>query len=114
MDAVFFAAFVVLLVLYVAMWDGFQRRDRAFTFTMSMGLLGQVLGYAARLWSATDQLRTASFYMQLSCLAVGPTFVAAGLYLCLARLMVTHPHVANQSRINWEVLVLIVSRTSPV
>lgn len=109
MDATFLALFSLLLILYIAMWDAFRRRDRAFTFTMSMGLLCEVLGYAARLWSGSDQLRPASFFMQISCLAVGPTFLASGLYLCLARLMISHTGVANLSQVKWQCLVLIVS-----
>jgi hypothetical protein len=54
---------------------------------MTLGLLSEIIGYAGRIWSYHNQWEINGFYMQIICLTLGPAFFAAGVYLCLARLV---------------------------
>jgi hypothetical protein len=47
-----------------------------------------VLGYVGRLLIRTNPFLKSWFLLYLICLTIGPTLIAAGIYLCLARVVV--------------------------
>ncbi|OOO09400.1 RTA-like protein [Aspergillus oryzae] len=53
----------------------------------AIGCLTEVLGWAARTWSAECPYQTDAFLMQISTLIIGPTFFTAGIYVLLGQLI---------------------------
>ncbi|KAI2995018.1 hypothetical protein CBS147346_10168 [Aspergillus niger] len=51
----------------------------------SLGCLGEILGWAARIWSAKCPYAQTPYLMQLTTLIIAPTFFTAGIYVLLAR-----------------------------
>jgi hypothetical protein len=56
----------------------------------SCGLLFEILGYAARMWSSQNIMSYSAFIMQLVCLTLAPCFLMAGIYYIIAQLAVIY------------------------
>ncbi|KAL8381081.1 hypothetical protein RB595_005390 [Gaeumannomyces hyphopodioides] len=90
---------VVFLVIFACSLLGFisvyvsttYKRDKSygvgFFIVMGLGVLAEILGYSARIWSYKNQWLKTPFLMQICCLTVAPAFLAAGIYLCLRRIV---------------------------
>lgn len=78
-----------------------------FFAAMALGVLAEILGYAARIASWGNQWYKSPFLMQICCLTVGPAFLAAAIYLCLRRIVVVFGR--QYSRIPPEYYTRIVS-----
>lgn len=100
--AIFFASLLGFIVTY-----GFTRRGLAFTIALSLGLICEVLGYGGRIMGAQNKWDSNGFLIQICCLTIGPAFMAAGLYLCLRRIVAVFG--AENSRIRPEMYTRIVS-----
>jgi hypothetical protein len=68
---------------------GFGIRSKAWTFTLALGIGtgGEMLGYIGRLWMHQNAWSSGAFQMQICCLILGPTFLAACIYLTLKHLV---------------------------
>ncbi|EAW13698.1 RTA1 domain-containing protein [Aspergillus clavatus NRRL 1] len=53
----------------------------------AIGCLTEVLGWAARTWSAVCPYQPDAFLMQISTLIIAPTFFTAGVYILLGRMI---------------------------
>ncbi|KAK8230495.1 sphingoid long-chain base transporter RSB1 [Phyllosticta capitalensis] len=67
----------------------FSRRFLGFTIAMVSGDLLEVLGYVGRIMSYYNPFSEDGFLMQIVCLTIAPAFMAAGIYLCLSRIVST-------------------------
>lgn len=98
-DLAFLTLFSVVLVGHTVAWITMVRRrshvTNGFFFAMCLGLVCEIMGYAARLWSASDQFAFSPFFMQVCCLTMGPAFMAAALYLCMRRIVLCFPQVKS-------------------
>jgi len=65
------------------------RRALAFSVAMLSGTILEVIGYAGRIMSWKNQWSQNGFLIQIVCLTIAPAFMAAGLYLCLRRIVYT-------------------------
>lgn len=65
------------------------RRAVAFSVAMLSGTILEVVGYGGRLMSWKNQWSQDGFLIQIICLTIAPAFMAAGLYLCLRRIVYT-------------------------
>ncbi|KAG0650274.1 Efflux pump [Hyphodiscus hymeniophilus] len=65
----------------------FTRRATAFTVAMFCGVALEVIGYVGRILSWNNQWQQTGFLMQIVCLTIAPAFLAAGIYLCLRRIV---------------------------
>ncbi|EJT79167.1 hypothetical protein GGTG_04255 [Gaeumannomyces tritici R3-111a-1] len=104
-NVVLLAVFACSLVGFAAVYAGTTRgRDKSygvgFFVVMALGVLAEILGYSARVWSYTNQWLKTPFLMQICCLTVAPAFLAAGIYLCLRRIV--HVFGPQNSRIPHE------------
>jgi hypothetical protein len=86
-NAVFLALFSVSFVGFVAVLAATRGRGLGFTIAMLLGLLCEIIGYAGRVMSYSNQWAEKGFLMQICCLTIGPAFLAAGVYLCLRRIV---------------------------
>jgi hypothetical protein len=75
---------ICFLLVYVS-----TRRALAFSVAMLSGTILEVIGYAGRLMSYNNQWSQNGFLIQIVCLTIAPAFMAAGLYLCLRRIVYT-------------------------
>ncbi|KAH8885724.1 RTA1-domain-containing protein [Thozetella sp. PMI_491] len=85
-NVAFLAIFSISLVAFVAVFL-LTRRGFAFTMAMVLGLLCEVIGYGGRIMSWKNQFEETGFLIQICCLTMGPAFLAAGIYLCLRRIV---------------------------
>ncbi|TKA66064.1 hypothetical protein B0A49_06892 [Cryomyces minteri] len=85
-NALYLAIFVLLLALQL----GFSIRYRTWGFLGGMfgGLMLEILGYVGRVQLHSKPFIDPPFLMQLVTLTIGPAFLAASIYLYLARLIV--------------------------
>lgn len=85
-NIVFAALFGFSLIGYALVYLS-TRHDLVFGLAMALGILCEILGYVARLLSWGNQWDEDWFLMQVCCLTIGPAFMAAGIYLCLRRVV---------------------------
>ncbi|KAI1475771.1 RTA1-domain-containing protein [Daldinia eschscholtzii] len=85
-NAVFLALFGVSLIGFLAVF-AFTRRGGVFTIAMVLGLICEILGYAGRIMSWQNQWSENGFLMQICCLTIAPAFLAAGIYLCIRKIV---------------------------
>ncbi|KAG5664748.1 hypothetical protein KAF25_008482 [Fusarium avenaceum] len=85
-NAAFLAIFSVSLLGFFGVWIA-TRRGTAFNVAMILGLICEILGYVGRILSWQNPTYENGFLMQICCLTIGPAFMAAGLYLCLRRIV---------------------------
>ncbi|EMD97355.1 hypothetical protein COCC4DRAFT_40991 [Bipolaris maydis ATCC 48331] len=60
-----------------------------FSLAMAVGCALEVAGYAGRILAQQDMFAETPFLIQIICLTIGPAFLAAGIYLCLSRIVTT-------------------------
>ncbi|KAH7081363.1 sphingoid long-chain base transporter RSB1 [Paraphoma chrysanthemicola] len=75
-----------------------RKRWLGFTIAMVSGCVLEVIGYAGRVMAADQLYYETPFLIQIVCLTIAPAFLAAGIYLCLSRIVVTFG--AENSRIS--------------
>ncbi|KAK2780525.1 parasitic phase-specific protein psp-1 [Colletotrichum kahawae] len=98
-NAAFVGIFGLCFVAFAAIWAA-TRRGHIFNFTFICGITAEIVGYSARLVSTKNQWRTVPFMLQVCSLTVGPAFLAAGIYVCLRRIVrvfgVSHSRIRPQ------------------
>jgi len=85
-NAAFLALFSLSLVAYVVTY-AVTRRGLGFLVAMALGLICEIIGYAGRIMSWKNQWNENGFLIQICCLTIAPAFMAAGIYLCLRRIV---------------------------
>ncbi|KAH9895463.1 RTA1-domain-containing protein [Xylariomycetidae sp. FL2044] len=85
-NAVFLGMFGFSLLAFLAVYI-VTRRGATFTIAMVLGLLCEMLGYGGRILSWKNQWSEPGFLMQICCLTIAPAFLAAGIYLCIRKIV---------------------------
>ncbi|KAK3363455.1 RTA1 like protein-domain-containing protein [Lasiosphaeria hispida] len=85
-NALFVGIFGLSLLGFIGTY-GATRRGLGFTLAMVAGVILEVLGYVGRLMSQKNRWDENGFLMQICCLTIAPAFLAAGIYLCLRRIV---------------------------
>ncbi|KAI2619656.1 RTA1-domain-containing protein [Hypoxylon sp. NC1633] len=85
-NAAFLALFSLSLLAFFAVFI-FTRRGGTFFIAMALGLISEIIGYAGRLMSWRNQWSENGFLIQICCLTLAPAFFAAGIYLCIRRIV---------------------------
>lgn len=73
----------------------------SFVLAMVLGITCEIIGYAARMESSSDQFDDKLFFMQVCCLTIGPVFMAAALYLCMRQTVVRFAEVPPVISAKW-------------
>ncbi|KAL3292859.1 RTA1-domain-containing protein [Colletotrichum asianum] len=84
-DAFLLAIFILCTVSRLFL--GVKYRLRAFTTVMVIGCLLEALGYIGRLMMSKNPWSDVGFRLQVICLILAPSFLAAGIYLTLKHLV---------------------------
>ncbi|RVD83188.1 uncharacterized protein DFL_007587 [Arthrobotrys flagrans] len=106
---------VVLLVLFVLSTIGFivvgiWKKTWGFFVAMSLGGLLEVIGYVGRVGGSSDPfdgLGGQSFMIQICCLTVAPACYAAGIYLCLARIVIAFGEDISRIKPRWYTYIFV-------
>ncbi|KAK3943130.1 RTA1-domain-containing protein [Diplogelasinospora grovesii] len=85
-NAVFLALFCLSLLGFMIVYAA-TRRGLGFTIAFLLGIICEIIGYGGRIMSWENQWDENGFLMQICCLTIGPAFMAAGIYLCLRRIV---------------------------
>jgi hypothetical protein len=109
-NAVFLALFSISLFGFILTF-AFTRRATAFTIAMVCGVALEVIGYVGRILSWHNQWQQTGFLMQIVCLTIAPAFLAAGIYLCLRRIV--YAFGPENSRIRPETYTRLVCAPFP-
>jgi hypothetical protein len=75
------------LFLLVQIFLGVRHRTWGFLVGMIGGLLLEIAGYIGRILLHFDVFDFNNFIIYIVCLTIGPAFLAAAVYLCLARVI---------------------------
>ncbi|KKA30020.1 hypothetical protein TD95_004328 [Thielaviopsis punctulata] len=98
-NIVFLAIYSISMTCFLATY-AFTRRGLVFNFALAMGCACEMAGYIGRIISWQNQWNMNGFLIQIVCLTIGPAFMAAGIYLCLRRIVeiygIENSHVAPQ------------------
>ena len=106
-NATFLAIFALSFLLYLAVYFWKKGRGLAFTAAMTLGCVCEILGYTGRIMGWDNRFDANGFLMQICCLTIGPAFMAAGIYLCLRRIV--YAFGPGGSRIRPEAYTRVVS-----
>jgi len=84
-NALYMAIFSLLL--FVNLLFGIRYKTTTFTIWMSLGLIGEAVGYVGRIMLHNNIFSFNAFLIYLVPLTIAPAFVTACIYLCLARII---------------------------
>ncbi|KAF2729808.1 RTA1-domain-containing protein [Polyplosphaeria fusca] len=87
-NALFLALFALSTLLFIGQ-GALSRRFVGFTIAMVSGCALEVIGYVGRTMSYSNPFGENPFLIQIICLTIAPAFLAAGIYLCLSRIILT-------------------------
>ncbi|KAJ4341216.1 hypothetical protein N0V87_001957 [Didymella glomerata] len=93
-------AFLILFGISTLSYIGQGFLNKAwlgFTIAMVCGCALEVIGYVGRVLAYNEGFTENPFLIQIICLTIAPAFLAAGIYLCLSRIVSTFG--AENSRI---------------
>ncbi|KAF2793980.1 RTA1-domain-containing protein [Melanomma pulvis-pyrius CBS 109.77] len=95
-NALFLAVFAISTLLFIGQ-GLLSKRFIGFSVAMISGCALEVIGYVGRVLSHSNPFAENPFLIQIICLTIAPAFMAAGIYLCLSRIVLTFG--AHNSRI---------------
>ncbi|EMC99924.1 hypothetical protein BAUCODRAFT_62629 [Baudoinia panamericana UAMH 10762] len=84
---------IILLVVFsictlAQLYLGIRHRLRGFTIAVTIGCAGEAIGYGGRLMLHANPWSSNGFKVQICCLVLAPSFLAAGIYLTLKHLVI--------------------------
>jgi len=85
-NAVLLALFAIALILHV--FQGIKYKTWGFLIAMFWGNLAEIIGYVGRIGMWKNPFEMNPFLIQICCLTIAPAFLCAGIYLCLARIVI--------------------------
>jgi len=80
------ALFSIALLLHT--FQGSLHRTWGFLISMFFGNVAEIIGYAGRIMMWKNPFELNPFLIQICCLTIAPAFLCAGIYLCLARIVI--------------------------
>ena len=81
---------IFILVLFAQIYLGIRHRTTGVTISFCLGIMMEIIGYIGRIMIHNDPFRKDYFLIYLIDLTIGPTLIAAGIYLCMARIVVVY------------------------
>ncbi|PMD34255.1 RTA1-domain-containing protein [Hyaloscypha variabilis F] len=83
---VFFSSWFGLMLI-ASLFIGFRKRTWTYTLGLSLGCLGEMVGYIGRDLMSLNPWNGNAFKIQIVCLILAPSFVAASIYLTIKYLV---------------------------
>ncbi|MCJ1306959.1 hypothetical protein MMC25_000603 [Agyrium rufum] len=85
----FFAAIYGICML-INLFFGIRYKTWGFVVGMTCGLILEIAGYIGRIILHNNPFPQGGFLLYLVCLTIGPAFLTAAIYLCLARIITAY------------------------
>ncbi|EEY15547.1 sphingoid long-chain base transporter RSB1 [Verticillium alfalfae VaMs.102] len=99
-NATMLALFSLSALAYITTY-AVTRRGLSFFIAMILGVACEILGYAGRVVSWQNRWDENGFLIQICCLTIGPAFLAAGIYLCLRRIVYAYGAANSRIKPEW-------------
>ncbi|KAH8689095.1 RTA1 like protein-domain-containing protein [Talaromyces proteolyticus] len=93
--------------LAIHMFLGIKLRTWSFLACYILGSTSEAVGYIGRIFLHSNPYNLSTFLVQIVCLTTGPAFYSAGLYLCLARIIVVYGEKISRLRPIWYTRIFI-------
>ncbi|CAP68111.1 uncharacterized protein PODANS_1_19750 [Podospora anserina S mat+] len=106
-NAIFAALFGVSFIAFIITYFRSRRQGTFFTVMMCLGLLCEIIGYAGRAASAKNPWDDMGFMIQIVTLTIGPAFLAAGIYTCLAKVVSVYGEESSRLPAGWYTRIFI-------
>jgi hypothetical protein len=87
-NALFLSIFALILLAQIYL--AFRYHTWGVSIAFCLGLAMEICGYIGRLLMHGDPFWKPYFLLYLIDLTIGPTLIAAGIYLCMARIVVVY------------------------
>lgn len=98
-NAFFCIVFGLLLTSQLLL--GAYKRTYSYTIAVSTGCLGEFIGYVGRLVMHSNPWNEAAFEVQICCLVLAPSFLAAGIYLTLKHAIIQSGREYSKVKPEW-------------
>ncbi|KAL2064544.1 hypothetical protein VTL71DRAFT_3681 [Oculimacula yallundae] len=104
---IFIVVFGVSALAHVI--QGVMTRSWSFMTVMAIGIVLEAIGYVGRVLMRDDPFSAAFIAIQLICITVAPTFIAAGIYLTLKHFIIVHGSQFSRLAPKWYTWIFITS-----
>ncbi|KAK2816749.1 hypothetical protein FQN49_008020, partial [Arthroderma sp. PD_2] len=74
------------ILMLVQGWQTFKYKTYSYSFAMTVGCLGEAIGYVGRIILHDNPFSSVGFQMQITTLIMAPAFFSAAIYLILKHL----------------------------
>ncbi|KAK6339697.1 hypothetical protein TWF718_009092 [Orbilia javanica] len=88
MNITFLAIFTIAFTAHVFL--AIRYKTQGFGICMSIACFLEMSGYAGRILAYTNPWSLPAFFIQINGVGLAPTFFAAGIYLCLTRIVIAY------------------------
>jgi hypothetical protein len=95
------------ILIFPPIYLGVKHYTYLFSSCIIIGLVSEVVGYAGRILLHSDPFSKKYFLTYLICLTLGPTFLSAAVYLCLARIVVVYGEEISRIRPRSYMLIFV-------
>ncbi|KAK4194546.1 RTA1 like protein-domain-containing protein [Triangularia verruculosa] len=106
-NAIFAALFSASLLAFIITYFRARKQGTFFTVMMCLGLFCEAIGYIGRAISANNPWDDMGFMVQIVCLTIGPAFLAAGVYTCLAKVVSVYGEECSRLPARWYTRIFI-------
>ncbi len=103
---IFFVAFFVLGTVFHLV-AGIYYRTWSFMVALTFGCLCEAVGYVGRVMMHYNVWDNAGFQVQITCLILGPSILAAGVYLTLKHIVLNVDQRFSRLKANWYTWIFI-------
>ena len=93
--------------LLVHVFLGIRYKTWTFMIAMSLGCIGEVIGYIGRILMWDNPFDEAGFQMQICCLIIAPAFISAAIYLTLKHIVRSFGDDWSRVRPGWYTWIFI-------
>jgi len=104
-NAAFAGFFSLCLVVNIVI--GMRYKTWTYGIAMSLGCIGETVGYIGRIIMWNNPFDTAGFQMQICCLIIAPAFISAALYLTLKHIVQSFGDSWSRVRPGWYTWIFI-------
>jgi hypothetical protein len=104
-NAAYAGLFGLALVIHIIL--GIRYKTWSYCIAMSLGCIGEVVGYIGRVMMWDNPFSEAGFQMQICCLIIAPAFISAAIYLTLKHIVYSFGESWSRLRPTWYTWIFI-------
>lgn len=101
-----FAGFFGLTLCFNIIF-GIRYKTWSYAIAMSLGCIGEVVGYIGRIMMWNNPFDEAGFQMQICCLIIAPAFISAAIYLTLKHIVHSFGDSWSRVRPQWYTWIFV-------